>query len=148
MGTKITLTKQEAHELFSAIAALDGRVELATDSDGKAAFVNTPYEFDDYKVAYGLAKTRGFLRGVVRDYEDAGKELRQRLSGKEKLTEKDLDALPADQRDKLDRAFRDLAREPVEVEVHKVKVEALKIHTNKIPPGVVCGLLPMLDGEL
>jgi len=138
---EITLKRGQVQELWNAIQAMDGRITLETDSDGRRAFVNKPYQFDNHKPQYAFSKTAEAIRGEVNALEKATKALLRKYPSEPKDRTQE-------QRDEIDELLSGMAEEETTVKVHKVSIVDLKVHTNQIPPSVIRQLFPMLDGEL
>ncbi len=135
---KIKLPRHRVYALFVAIKSLDGKTEVVKDSDGKTHVVRTPYQYNDHKPIYAFAKTMDSLRSEVSAFETANKVL---IRGRpEKPT-------PAEAIE-FDAKIEALSNEETEVEVHRVAITDLKIHTNGFSPSVLADLMPMVVGEL
>lgn len=139
---KISLKRYEINELVGAIKGLDGRPELVKDGDGKSlGVIVKPFELES-KARYALAKTLRTLSGELTDYETVQKAI---MAEKPPVSEKPLEGWSDDESKNRIRIFM---LESVEVEVHKVKIQDLKVDTNKLAPQVIANLMPMLEGEL
>lgn len=145
MGTKVKVQNYQLHELWNAMTQLDGRAELAEDSNGKKTIIVKPYSFEDFKVTYAIAKTKALIRPSVIAYEDALKKLQDSAQKADTTNDEADNKRVKDDADiKRENDLRDLARMEIEIEVHMLKLEALKVNENKLAPGLIFALLPML----
>lgn len=136
---KATIRRAELHALFHALSALDGRQVIVKDGDGGEAIAVIPYAFDG-KTRMKIARARRLARADVEDYNEANNLLIRELdpSGTVKRTSPQWGTY-TERRDQLMRA-------PVEIELPRIALDELKLETNAIPPSVLDGLAPVLDG--
>ncbi len=135
MGSKIQLTKLQVRTLAGCIRLLDGREVECKNADGKeTGKLFKPYDLSA-KTRYALAKTAANLQPELEAIEKAVRSKHAKGAGERLDVQEERDVL-------------ELLQELTEVEVHKLNVSELKIDTNQLPPSVLAGLMPMLEGEI
>lgn len=130
--TKIKIPRYQMRDLYNALGALDGRVEVAKDDSGKVlGLVLHPYDLG-VKAVYAAARTRDYLKAEIAAIEKIQAEYR-RTNG---------DTV------KRDQELEEFMCAETEIGVHRIRIEDLKIEANKLPTSVLSNLLCMVDGEL
>ena len=127
------LRKSEIRLLAICLRSLDGKPEIVKDVDDKSlGVIQVPYDLSG-KARYAIARTMSKIQPEVDAIEAARNEMIRAAKDDEATLEKELNTFLA---------------ETVEVDVHKMNIEELKVDKNKLAPTVLSGLLPMLDGEI
>ena len=150
MATEITITNDRLRSLFIAIGNMDGRQEVAHDKDGKSlGLVVKPFDFEDGKARYALAKTRNLIRKAVTEIDNTLNEFRKDVP----LSEPPHDDTAAhkDWEAKVkayNHSVNEYLQKEVKAEIFFVKTSNLNIHTNKIAPALIEDLMPMMEGDL
>jgi hypothetical protein len=124
-------TIREILELFASFKSLNGRNVIVTSKDGQRSNVVEPYVFDG-KTNWNLSKNLGVLKGHVGTFEES--QARCVESHKDDAA--------------LAKAMDEILDAKVTLDgMLKVKLSALDLDRNNIPPGTLTAIADFIEDD-
>lgn len=132
MSTPTNLIKmREVMNLFSTFKSLNGVDTVVQDK-----VVTVPYQFDA-KTTWNIAKNLNILKRHIQDFEDARAALALSFADRATSPEKEAQFVSG---------LEQILNEMVTVEgMLKLKLEGLRLDSNRIPPGNLASIADYID---
>lgn len=144
---RISLKNSEIANLREGIVRLNGRTEVVKGASGEnLGVVQNPFRFDP-RAIYALARTLRQVDAEFQAQEAAKSQLRAAWLATADGRPKNDDEKARTQFE-LERDLRSIDEQTVEVELHMVPIEFLRLSENTLTPGQLAAIAPMLTGEL